>query len=507
MLKPAGIHHIMCRQLAARGLVALAACMGSTATLAAGADYNLPELGQPADTAMTPAQERKLGAQVVYQLRTQNAIIDDVELEAYINRIGRRLASHTDRSAKLFHFYVIDTDAINAFALPGGYIGINSGLITATDNESELAGVMAHEIAHVTQRHIARQKAESRGDGIATMATAIVAAVIGASAGASDAVPAAIMGGMSHLGMQQLQYTRAHEHEADRVGIRTLARSDFDPKAMASFFEKLQRHSDLYGQHLPQILLSHPTGNTRMAEAESRARDYPNVPVHVSNEYAYMKERARVLQATSYGNLRNYYQDRLADGKGTPSERYGYALVLVQLGNADQAVDVLQGGADAHPDILAWKMALANARTHAGQSSRSDQELASALKQFPHSDALKLAYAQNLADHGQYAQMRDFLISDTRILQTYPLAQQLLARGAGKQNNLGEAYYRQARYYAMLDDYPRAINQLRTALQTADLSDYNTSRLKALRQQMVAACHRAWSSDQCRRGVEQGNQY
>lgn len=507
MLKPAGIHNIMSKQIAARGLVALAACMASMATFASGAEYNLPELGQPADTSMSPAQERKLGAQVVYQLRTQQSIIDDVELEAYVNRIGRRLAAHTDRSAKLFHFYVIDTDAINAFALPGGYIGVNSGLITATDNESELASVMAHEMAHVTQRHIARQMAESRGDGIATMATAIVAAVIGASAGASDAVPAAIMGGLSHLGMQQLQYTRAHEYEADRVGIRTLSRSDFDPTAMASFFEKLQRHSDLYGQQLPQILLSHPTSTTRMAEAESRARDYPDVPVHVSAEYAYMKERARVLQASSYAKLRNYYQSQLADNNGTPSERYGYALALVQLGHAKQAVDILQDGAHAHPDILAWKMALANALTHAGQSQASDKELATALKQFPHSDALKLAYAQNLADHGQYARMRDFLISDSQILHTYPLAQQLLARGAGEQKNLGEAYYRQARYYAMLDDYPQAINQLRTALQTADLNEYNTSRLKALRQQMVAACHRAWSTDQCRRGVEQGNQY
>lgn len=508
MRQSAGIHYSPARQIAARCLVAIVACMTSTTTLASGVEYNLPELGQPADTAMTPAKERKLGAQVVYKLRSQNAIVDDVELEAYINRLGRRLAAHTDRSARRFHFYVIDTGAINAFALPGGYIGVNAGLITATDNESELASVMAHEMAHVTQRHIARQKAESRGDSIATMATAIVAAVIGASAGAPDAVPAAIMGGVSHLGMLQLQYTRAHEHEADRVGIRTLAHADFDPAAMASFFEKLQRQTDLYDQQLPQILLSHPTGTTRMAEAESRARDYPDVPVHVSPEYTYMKQRARVLQADNYADLKNYYQRRLADDNNdTPSQRYGYALTLVQLGHARQATTILNRGANAHSDSLAWTMALANAQTHAGQGKTSDKQLAAALKQFPDSDALKLAYAQNLADHDQYARMRDFLISDPQVLRTYPLAQQLLARGAGEQDNLGEAYYRQARYYAMLDDYPKAINQLRTALQTAHLDDYNTSRIKALREQMVAACHRAWSSDQCRHGVEQGNQY
>jgi predicted Zn-dependent protease len=487
-------------------LVAAMACAASMTAFAAGSDYNLPDMGQPADTAMTPAQERKVGAQVVYQLRSQQAIVDDVELEAYINRIGRRLARHTDRSPNLFDFYVIKSDQINAFALPGGYIGVNSGLITATDSESELASVMAHEIAHVTQRHIARQIAESRGDTIATMATAIAAAVIGAAAGAGQAVPAAIMGGMSHLGMQQISNTRAHEYEADRVGIRTLARSDFDPTAMARFFEKIQRQSDLYGQQLPQILLTHPVSTTRMAEAESRAKDYPDVPVHVSPDYAYMKERARVLQTSNYGDLNDYYQRRLARSPSA-AERYGYALVLGQLGRTRQALPILTAGMKAHPDILAWAMALANAQTHIGDSAQADKILKAALKRFPNRDTPKLAYAQALQAQGQPGAMRNFLISQEHILSTYPLAQELLARGAGDQGKLGEAYYRQARYFAMLDDYPQAINQLRTALQTAKLSPYNTSRLHALRDQMVVACRRAWSESECRRGVKEGNDY
>lgn len=489
-----------------KAFVAIIALVTGMAAVAAGSEYNLPDMGQPADTAMTPAQERKVGAQVVYQLRAQNALIDDVELEAYVNRIGRRLARHTDRSPDLFHFYVVNSGAINAFALPGGYIGVNSGLLTATDNESELASVMAHEIGHVTQRHIARQMADTRGDAIATMATAIVAAVIGASAGAGDAVPAAIMGGMSHIGMEQISNTRAHEYEADRVGIRTLARSDFDPTAMAAFFEKLQRQASLYGQQPPQLLLTHPVSTTRMAEAQSRAQDYPSVPIHVSAEYPYMKERARVLQARDYGNLRNYYERRVS-GQPMPAERYGYALVLVQLGRAGQAVTILEAGASAHPDILAWTMALANAQMHAGQGAQAHAELKAALKRFPKDDGLKLAYAQSLRDRGKPAAMRDFLISQNRVLDTYPLAQQLLARSAGDEGHLGEAYYRQARYFAMLNDYPRAINQLRTALQTAQLSDYDESRLSALRDQMVHACRRAWSQSQCRRGVEEGNRY
>lgn len=474
---------------------------------AAGGDYNLPDLGQPADTAMTPAEENRLGAQVVAQLRNQNRIVEDPELSEYLNQVGDRLVRHTDRSADAFHFYVIDANDINAFALPGGYIGINAGLITATKSESELASVMAHEIAHVTQRHIARQMVESRGDTIATLATAIVAAIAGAQAGGGDAATAAIMGGMSRLGMQQISYTRANEHEADRVGIRDLARSGYDPQAMVRFFNTLQRQTDLYGQQLPQILLSHPVTSTRMAEAEARAADYPNVKVHTNPEYAYMRARTRVLQARSADDVRGYFQGEINSSHPAPSDRYGYALALNRLSQSKQAITVMRAGLKKHPDILAWHTGLAEALDQAGDDDEAHEALAAALKRFPNRGALKLAYARNLESQGKPAAMRNYLLSQTDVLNTYPDAQKLLARGAGKQNNLGEAYYRQARYFAMLGDYPQAINQLRTALQTAKLSAYDKSRLRALRDQMVSACHRAWSADQCRRGVAHGADY
>ncbi|MGN8160237.1 M48 family metalloprotease [Salinisphaera sp. RV14] len=494
----------------ATGLILLAGAIATAGPAAAAdnGDYNLPDLGQPADTAMTPSEGIRLGAQVIAQLRSQHMIIEDPELSAYVNSVGRRLARHTDRPADEFHFYVIDSDDINAFALPGGDIGVNAGLITATKSESELASVMAHEIAHVTQRHIARQMAESRGDTIATLATAIVAAVAGAAAGGGgDAAIAAITGGMSHLGMQQLSYTRADEHEADRVGIRDLARSGYDPHAMGRFFGTLQRQSDLYGQQLPQILLSHPVTSTRIAEANARAADYPNVRVHTNPEYPYMRARARVLEAQSANDMRDYFKGEITSDHPAAADKYGYALALSRLSQNQHAIALLRAGLKAHPDILAWRMGLADALKQAGDNAEADNVLSTALKKFPHSDPLKLAYAQNLEEEGKPAVMRNYLLSQTSVLNTYPAAQRLLARGAGKQNNLGEAYYRQARYFAMLDDYPRAINQLRTALQTAKLSAYDKSRLRALRDQMVRACHRAWSKDKCRRGVAKGNDY
>ncbi|WP_158583496.1 M48 family metalloprotease [Salinisphaera sp. Q1T1-3] len=471
-------------------------------------DYNLPDLGDPADTAMSPAEKNKLGAQVVYQLREQGAIVNDPQLEAYINRIGKRLVAHTNKPKGSIHYYVIKQDEINSFALPGGNIGIFTGMMVQTDSESELASVMAHETAHEVQNHIARQLAESKGDTIATLATAIVAAIAGAQAGGGgDAAMAAIMGGMSHLGMQSISYTRANEYEADRVGIRILAASDYDPNAMSRFFAKLQRQSDLYGKAPPEILLTHPMAGTRMANAEERAAQYPNVPVHESAEYPYMRERARVLQANSIPVLLRYYRKRLSNGDKSPADYYGYALVLDQQGRLQDAIDILAPRAKAHPELLAWTLALASTETRAGNYHKASTLLEGAMKRFPDRDAAKLAYAENLTDQGRPGEMRNFMLSQPELLADYPQAQQLLARAAGDQHDLGEAYYRQARYYAMINDYPSAINQLRTALQTADLSPYNKSRLGALRDQMVSACHQAWSVAQCRQAVVEQNRY
>lgn len=485
---------------------ALIAGLGSAWVPASAEGYNLPDLGQPADTAMSPAEEKKLGAQVVTQLRSQDRIIEDPELNEYLAEVGHRLLQATNRPSHDVQFYVIDTGDINAFALPGGYIGVNAGLIMATKTESELASVLAHELAHVTQRHIARQMADSKGDAIATMATALVAAIAGASAGAGQAASAAIMGGMSHLGMQQISYTRTHEYEADRVGIHTLADAGYDAHAMSRFFGTLQRQSDLYGRQPPQILLSHPVSSTRMAEAEARAAGYPDRAAHTNPEYAYMKARVRMLTANSPNQMRDYFARERAE-HDSPDLDYGYALGLIRTSNERAAVDLLAAGQKTHPDIVAWPLARAEAWSQAGVYDKANEILEAASKRFPKDEAVALALARNRFDRGDYRSLRNQLIADRRLLDTYPSAQRLLAEAAAKTDDYGEAYYRQARYFAMIGDYPQAINQLRTALQTADLDQYNQERLSALRNQMVSACHAAWSPEKCERAVAQNADY
>lgn len=487
------------------GCLACLACLATAGTQAAARDYQLPAMGQPSANYMSPAKAHKLGAQVVSQLLARDMIIEDPILEQYINRIGQRLARHASGDANNLHFYVIDSPQVNAFALPGGHIGVNAGLIHETTSESELAGIMAHEIAHVTQHHIARQLEATSGTGWATLAAVLAAAIIGG--GDSDAVSAAVTAGMSSLGQQQINYTRANEFEADRVGIRTLAAAGFNPNAMASFFEKLQRRSRLYANQLPQILLTHPVSNTRMAEAENRAQDYPDPDIRESADYPLIKERARVLASRKLSDLKRFYERSLDKGDNSPALNYGYALTLMRLGRAAPALDRLEPLARAQPGQLVYTLALAEAQARDGHIDTARKMLDDARARFPDSPALMLAYAHALADSGDPQAVRDYLLGQPDLLDQAPDAQKMLARAAGQQQKMGEAYYRQARYHGMRGAYAKAINQLRTALQTADLDGFDKSRLRALLGQMVSACHKAWSERECRQRVKSEAQY
>src|SRR5699024_7980159 len=280
-----------------------------------------------------------------------------------------------------FRFFVVNSPTINAFALPGGYIGINAGLILATRSESELAGVLAHEISHVTQRHIARQIAATKGMKWATLAALLGVAIAGG--GDPDAVQAAITGGMSIMQQQQITYTRIHELEADRIGIRLLAKAHFDPKAMATFFETMQRHASLYGNKLPQILLTHPVSNTRIAEARARAADYPSPQVIESPDYAIIKERVRFLTTFPRSSLLTYYQRLGAPQKTSAAQNYGYAVTLAHSADADRAVTILQRLVKAHPRQPLYLTALSRAQGHAGQSAAALATLHNALDKFP----------------------------------------------------------------------------------------------------------------------------
>lgn len=470
--------------------------------LAAAQDYNLPSIGQPADNVLSPAEEERIGRQVFHQLMAQGLILDDPELEEYIGRIGWRLARHTGRAPSEFKFFVIDDHRVNAFALPGGYIGINAGLIMESETESELAGVVAHEIAHVTQRHIARQLEATRGLTWATAAAMLLAIIAGG--GNPDVVQAAIALGMGNLQQQQINFTRQHELEADRLGIRTLAEAEYNPNGMTGFFRKMERRARLYGNRLPEILLTHPLGDTRIAEAESRVRDHPVRSPREFDDYALMQARTRVLSGPQASEVVTYFEEkRRHAGTTDTATEYGYALALSRVGRHERARDLLAGLVDTdtgpYPHV---QLAYAHMLLNQGHDRPALSLLAEAESLHPSYVPLNLAYAEALITGGQASRARAYLMDKRDLVEHNAKANQLLASAADKRGRLAEAYYREARYYFMRGNHPAAIYRLKTALELPNLTQDDEARIRAALREYRDDCHEKFSERECRRRVE-----
>jgi len=248
----------------------LAAACISTLAGARENDVKLPDIGSSAGTVMSQQDQTEYGASVLHELRSYGLVLDDALLDEYINSLGYRLVSNSDRPDLHFTFFVVRDAEINAFAVPGGYIAANAGLIMNMAREDELAAVLAHEISHITQQHLLRAFEDMKKMSLPVM-LAMLGVLLASSHTNDDTGMAAIMSGTSLMQQRQINFTRRDEAEADRVGIQTLARSGYDPSAMADTFATLQRVMRVNGVDVPEFLLDHPVDTTRIADAKARA--------------------------------------------------------------------------------------------------------------------------------------------------------------------------------------------------------------------------------------------
>lgn len=302
-------------------------------------ELKLPDLGNPSDQVLSPDQEMMYRKSVRQQMYQYNFMMTDPIIADYINLLGYRLVANSDNPEQDFEFHLIPADIINASAYPGGLIVIYAGLLLETDNESELAGVMSHEIAHVNQRHISRMMAKQRKS-IAPLLLGMVAAVAAAQSSSSGDAPIAIAASMQALQAQmQINFTRYHEYEADRVGIQTLYKSGLNPEGMATFFAKLMKKNRVDPRYsLPEYLSTHPLSINRVTEARNRIKNYPTKESRESVLYPFIKERVRVLTATEFDHLSEYYQGNAKQDKLEPAIYYGQALQLFKMNQHKQAL-------------------------------------------------------------------------------------------------------------------------------------------------------------------------
>ena len=338
-------------------------------------DFNLPQIGEAGANVITPQQEYQVGVQVMNELHDAGAILDDPLIHEYIDNLGHELSSHSDNPTLHFEYFVLNDPEINAVTLPGGFIGVNSGLILQTDNEDELAGVMAHETGHVTQRHLARSLEDQKDRSLLNIATMLGAILVAANAGDPNTAIGTIAAAQASIIQHQINFTRADEAEADRVGIQTMARAGFPPQGMINFFEKMQRSSALNGyDRIPEFLMTHPLDLTRMAEAENRAQSLHVPPRPDSRNYALMKARLQVLESDDMGKTLQLFTAGISSAHGWNQEamRYGLALAYTRLDRDKDAIAIMRQLQDKYDDVIAFHIGLADALMAGGRTAAAE---------------------------------------------------------------------------------------------------------------------------------------
>lgn len=448
---------------------------------------SLPEMGTAAQAALSLEEESQIGRMVMRNLRESGMVLDDPEVHEYIQSLGLRLSSLAQDGNRDFNFFVMRDPGINAFALPGGFIGINSGLWLETKNESELAGVLGHEVAHVTQRHIARGlEARSRANLMSTAAV-LAAILVGAAGGSSDATMGAITAAQNMAAQAGINFTRENEYEADRIGIGVLAAAGFDPNAMPAFFDTMFRRTQLAPDRVPELLRTHPVTSNRIAESKDRALQYPPVNPKDSLSYSLMKERVRVLLVSRTGDPREYYA---AIGKNEAdlslAQVYGRGLAQLYGGDAAGAVEAFTRLRQQYPEILAFHTALGQAQLSAGQTREALDTLERARALAPRNVPVTVRYGEALMQAGRPKRAHEVLLD--LFNNTPPTQEQirLTAMAANAAGDVADAYSYMAEYHLMGGDLMLAMNQLELALSVPNITDQQRSkfvaRLKEIRE-------------------------
>lgn len=438
----------------------------------------LPDLGSVAQTALSPQQERRIGEEIMRQIRADRDFLDDAEVMEYLNDLGYRLVSNSAEPRQAFEFFAVQDPMINAFALPGGYIGVHTGLLLTAQSESELASVLAHEIAHVTQNHLARiiaGESKSQLTSLAALAIAILAARSN-----SQVSQAALATAQATSIQSRLDFTREHEREADRVGLQILEKSVFDPHAMVVFFERLQRSNRLYETNAPSYLRTHPLTFERIADIQSRTDSMPYRQFADSLDFHLLRAKLRAQQG-SPAEAVNYFQGTLAEKKygSEEAQRYGLVAALLRAGEvlrAGKEMETLKKQAPTHPVIetLAGRVKLA-----AQQTAAALDNYRVALQRFPQHRALVYDYADALLlDRQIEAALKlvgkelDRFPDDPHLYQLRAQAYAAMGKRLLQHQAQAEAYVRQGHVVA-------AIDQLQLALKGGDGDFYQLSSVEA----------------------------
>lgn len=449
-----------------------------------GQDKNsLPEIGVVASDAITIGKEKEIGELMMKQLRSQAPVISDPLLEEYLSDIGNRLVVNADNVKFPFTFFWINNDAINAFAFFGGHVGVHTGLIYQADNESELASVLAHEISHVTQRHIARRiAAQSKA---APLALASILGGILLTMADPEAGIAAISASQAASSQFGINYTRSNEQEADRVGFDMLDKSGFDVSGAASFFGKLVEKSRGQSKQLA-FLQTHPLPESRVSDARARQAYYQrkNLPDSLPFHLVKARIQARYMFDAKY-NIADF-ENKLRNTQGVQQKAMHYGLALSYLANeqplkAEKALEVLlkEDPENLYYIDLATDISLALNRKD--QAIRNLENLASKI---PRNRVISLNLANAAIENGDYDKAIEVLNDYLLLNPNHVLSYQMLIDAHGKKQAFLQMHQAKAEYFSLLAAYPNAIDELHTAYNFAEGNNLERQRIRARIEQL-----------------------
>lgn len=450
---------------------------------------DLPELGDVASNDLSLSMEKRIGQQIMHEIRWRDpAYLDDPDVEAYLNQLGGRLAAASNDPGMGFYFFPINDGSINAFAMPGGYIGVHSGLILSAQSESELAGVLAHEVSHVTQRHIARQVFQSSKLSMASMLAMGLALLAARSNG--QVAGAAIAGAQAGAISAQLAFSRDFERESDRMGFETLRKAGFDVRGMAAFFERLQKSVRLYENNATAYLRTHPLTGERLGDMQNREQAVSYRQIPDSPDFLLVRAKLRATLGTPGEAVRDF-ENLLRDKKfaSEGATHYGLAVALARRGAWSAAEAELLIARQSRISAAMLDRQLAEIKLAQADNNAALAVYRESMLRYPLNLALIYGYGQALIKTARFNESLRFAESQ---LQNYPQDVRLhkmraesfagLGRGAQQHQALAEVFSLQGQTAG-------AIEQLLHAQRAGDANFYEQSvieaRLRELRKRLA----------------------
>ena len=426
---------------------------------------SLPSLGDRISGTVSLDQEYAMGQRFLSQIRRSATTISDPLLTGYLESVTYKLASRSQLTDHRLSFVIIDSQALNAFAAPGGIIGVNTGLFLNAVTEAEFASVMAHEISHVSQRHFARGIDEAQSGRIPQMAALLASVMVMATSEAGHGA-AAISAVQGRNLENQLRFSRSNEAEADRIGQNIMVSAGFDPKGMSDLFERLIA-INRFGRRPPEFLLSHPVTESRIADARSRVFRYPNREYKDNFEYQFARARVEARYAEDKKAYVEERINRLENSKGEfEKTSNAYGLVMALWGNKQykDAHTVLEPLLLKDPNRISLAVTQSEILTSQNESRQAISFLDRHLQINPGNHALTMAYANALIQNRDYS-------AASKLIQRHSTSRPddhqlwyLLAETQGQAGNISEVHQARAEYFRLIGDFRKAREQLQFAL-------------------------------------------